>query len=279
VTDSTVPRQTVTPALRKWVTAQAAAGFSISAMSQAMLEAGWDPLLVEQVLSGPATLPPPLAVPWPSDKDMGSGSGLSAGDRSVKVLMAMQKPPLLLLESFLSEGECRALIAAAKPRMARSLTVAVDTGGEEENRDRTSEGMFFKRCENALIRRIETRIAALLNWPLENGEGLQVLRYGPGTEYKPHYDYFDPTEAGTPSVLSRGGQRVATLIMYLNEPEAGGATVFPEAHVEVLPVRGNAVFFNYCRPHPVSATLHGGAVVTAGEKWIATKWLREREFV
>jgi prolyl 4-hydroxylase len=139
--------------------------------------------------------------------------------------------------------------------------------------------MFFQRGENELIRRIEARIARLLNWPEENGEGLQVLHYRPGTQYKPHYDYFDPGEPGTPTILKRGGQRVGTLVMYLAEPDKGGGTTFPDVHLEVAPKRGNAVFFSYERPHPSTRTLHGGAPVLAGEKWIATKWLRERRFL
>jgi prolyl 4-hydroxylase len=138
--------------------------------------------------------------------------------------------------------------------------------------------MFFQRGENELVRRIEERIGRLVNWPVENGEGLQILHYTPGTEYKPHYDYFDPVEPGTPTILRRGGQRVATIVMYLSEPEKGGGTVFPDIHMEVSPKRGNAVFFSYDRPHPSTKTLHGGSPVIAGEKWIATKWLRERRF-
>ena len=178
----------------------------------------------------------------------------------------------------LSDAECEALIALAKPRLARSLTVSTKTGGEEVNADRTSNGMFFQRGENELVRTIEARIARLLDWPEENGEGLQVLHYRPGTEYKPHYDYFDPAEPGTPTILKRGGQRVGTVVMYLAEPAKGGGTTFPDVHLEIAPKRGNAVFFSYERPHPSTRTLHGGAPVLAGEKWIATKWLRERRF-
>ena len=162
--------------------------------------------------------------------------------------------------------------------MARSETVITSTGGSEVNAARTSEGMFFERGANPLVRRIEERIAALLNWPLENGEGLQVLHYQPGAEYKPHHDYFDPAHAGTPTILKRGGQRVGSLVMYLNTPEYGGATTFPDVHLEVAPIKGNAVFFSYNRPHPITRTLHGGAPVVAGEKWVATKWLREGRF-
>jgi prolyl 4-hydroxylase len=133
-------------------------------------------------------------------------------------------------------------------------------------------------AKNELVRRIEARIERLFHWPAENGEGVQVLQYRPGAEYKPHYDYFDPAAPGTATILTRGGQRVGTVVMYLNEPEKGGGTTFPDAGLEVYPKRGNALFFSYDKPHPSTKTLHGGAPVVAGEKWIATKWLREREF-
>jgi prolyl 4-hydroxylase len=190
----------------------------------------------------------------------------------------MYNPRVVVFGGLLSDEECDALIEMARPRLARSLTVETRTGGEEINADRTSNGMFFQRGENELVRRIEARIARLVNWPEENGEGLQVLCFRPGSEYKPHFDYFDPNEPGTPTILKRGGQRVGTVVMYLAEPEKGGGTTFPAVHLEVAPKRGNAVFFSYERPHPSTRTLHGGAPVLEGEKWIATKWLRERRF-
>jgi len=185
---------------------------------------------------------------------------------------------VVVFGNLLSAEECEGLIAAARVRLARSLTVETRTGGEVLNVDRTSDGMFFERGENEIVARVEQRIAALLRWPLEFGEGLQILRYAPGAQYRPHYDYFDPNEPGTPTILKRGGQRVATLVMYLQEPEGGGATTFPDVGLEVAPARGCGVFFSYDRPDPVTRTLHGGAPVLAGEKWVATKWLREREF-
>jgi prolyl 4-hydroxylase len=71
---------------------------------------------------------------------------------------------------------------------------------------------------------------------------------------------------------------VGTVVMYLNTPEQGGGTTFPELGLEVAPIKGNALFFSYDRPHPSTRTLHGGAPVLAGEKWVATKWMRERQF-
>jgi prolyl 4-hydroxylase len=211
----------------------------------------------------------------------GIGAGtpaIHAGDRDVRVVMAMTVPRVIVFAELLSADECAELIALARSRLARSETVETATGASAVNPARTSDGMFFEPGEFAVCARLEKRIAALLGWPLENGEGLQVLRYGPGTEYLPHYDYFDPDEAGTPAILQRGGQRVGSIVCYLNTPEAGGATVFPDVGLEVAPVRGNAVFFSYDRPHPATRTLHGGAPVDAGEKWVATKWLREGRF-
>ena len=285
---STTSTQKVTPQLRQWMMEQAQAGHGAEAVLKAMLAAGWQEDVaveaMEATLRGHLEeqavqqgLPPALPVPEP-DLDE-SPLYLDAGDRRVHVVQAMAMPRIVVFGRLLSDVECEELIALAKPRLARSLTVATQTGGEEVNQDRTSNGMFFQRGENELVRRIEARVARLVNWPAEHGEGLQILQYGPGAEYKPHYDYFDPDQPGTPTILKRGGQRVGTLIMYLGEPDKGGGTVFPDVHLEVAPKRGNAVFFSYARPHPSTKTLHGGTPVLAGEKWIATKWLRERPFV
>jgi prolyl 4-hydroxylase len=266
---------------------QAQAGHGAESVLKAMLASGWTEDVaveaMESTLRGHLETQAqaqglPAAVPVPEPRLDESPLYLDAGDRQVAVLQSMYNPRVVVFGGLLSDEECDQLIELAKPRLARSLTVATKTGGEEVNADRTSNGMFFQRGENELVRRIEQRIARLVNWPEENGEGLQILHYSPGAEYKPHYDYFDPREPGTPTILRRGGQRVATIVMYLAEPEKGGGTVFPDVHLEVAPKRGNAVFFSYERAHPSTRTLHGGSPVLAGEKWIATKWLRERRF-
>ena len=290
-----VQAQQITADLRRWIVEQAQAGHGADAVLKSMVASGWNEdvaveamestlrdhlahqaqqaQLVQPVQDG---LPP--AVPVPEPALAGSPLYLDGGDRRVCVLQSMVNPRVVVFGDLLSDEECEGLIALARPRLARSLTVETKTGGEEVNDDRTSSGMFFQRGDNALVQRIEARIARLLDWPEENGEGLQVLHYRPGAEYKPHYDYFDPAEPGTAAIVRRGGQRVGTLIMYLAEPEQGGGTVFPDVNLEVAPKRGHGVFFSYERPHPTTRTLHGGAPVLAGEKWIATKWLREARF-
>jgi prolyl 4-hydroxylase len=280
--------QPVTPELRAWIIDQATTGHPPDAVLQSMLDSGWNRdsavSALEEVLGGyleskarQASLP--SAVPVPEPLPHGTCSTLWAADREVRVLASLRAPRVVVFGGLLADEECETLIGLARARLARSETVQTETGSSEVNAARTSDGMFFERGEQELIARIEARFAALLGWPIENGEGLQVLRYRPGAEYKPHYDYFDPAHSGTPSILKRGGQRVASLVCYLNTPAQGGATTFPDVEFEVAPVRGNAVFFSYERPHPATLTLHGGAPVIEGEKWVATKWLREGEFI
>ena len=270
--------QPVTPELRRWIVAQAAAGHTPEAVLAAMKTSGWDEHValaaLETTMKDRLTLvankvePPPK--PLPGQKITAATPHIRAGDRDVAVLMAMTQPRVVVFGSLLSDDECAEIIALAETRLSRSETVETKTGASEVNDARTSEGMFFLPAEFPVCARLEERIAALLDWPLENGEGLQILRYRPGAEYKPHYDYFDPAEPGTPTILKRGGQRVGSLVCYLNAPEKGGATVFPEAGLDVAPIRGNAVFFSYDRPSPTTQSLHGGAPVEAGEIWVAT---------
>jgi prolyl 4-hydroxylase len=279
--------QHITPELREWIVDQAQAGCAMQDVLQGMIRAGWQEDVALSAMEATLrshlqaqdneALPPASDVPW---IDLaGSPLWLDAGDRQVQVVMSMQLPRVVVLAGLLSDEECDALIDLAAPSLRRSRTVQTNTGGDEINESRTSEGMFFVRGQTDLVARIEARIARLIHWPVECGEGMQVLHYGAAAEYKPHYDYFDPSEPGTPTILKRGGQRVGTVVMYLNDPIRGGATTFPDVQLEVAPRKGSAVFFSYDRPHPCTRSLHGGAPLIEGEKWVATKWLRQGEFV
>lgn len=270
--------------IERWIIEQARAGLTGEHILQTMALAGWNTAAALDILK--ATLDVHLGSvdsrhlwPMPEPHLTGTPQVLNLGDRIVPVLMTMMRPRVVVLGDFLSDEECDALITIATPRMGRSLTVDSATGSVATHKARTSAGMFFRQGETDLLQRIEARIAALVNWPVDRGEGLQVLLYPAGAEYKPHYDYFDPNAPGTASTLLRGGQRVGTVVMYLNDPLAGGGTSFPDVGLVVAPKRGNAVFFSYPTPSPCTMTLHGGAPVLAGEKWVATKWLRQRVYV
>jgi prolyl 4-hydroxylase len=271
--------------LRRWLQISIEAGHDREVLQKALLEAGYDGDFARQAVEAAlARLRPAAARRAPSpvfvEPFAADGNTVATGDRTVEIVMSMDAPRIVLFGNLLSSEECGQMIDASRRRLHRSTVVNAATGAYDVHADRTSNGTHFELGENSLVARIEQRISELTGCPVENGEPLQVLHYTTGAEYKPHYDYFDPAQPGGGRVMSTGGQRIATLIMYLNDVEAGGSTVFPALGLDVLPRRGAAVYFAYTSAsgETDSRTLHGGSPVLAGEKWIATKWLRQRRY-
>lgn len=194
-----------------------------------------------------------------------------------------ESPRIMIVHNFLSSFECDYLIAIARPHLQPALVVDEEGQGGSQKTDpgRTSLGMFLDyRFADPFVAAIEKRLSDLTHFPRENGEPIQILFYGLGGEYRPHYDAFNPDTTGGAEFLKWGGQRIASVIMYLNTPEEGGATIFPLADKSVKAEKGKAVFFYNCLPSGEidNLSFHGGAPVLKGEKWIATRWLRERKF-
>ncbi|RDS80107.1 2-oxoglutarate-dependent dioxygenase [Dyella monticola] len=272
----------IRPELREWILSTTRAGHSVEAVLKLMQETGYDPRqsrsIVATVLNMPISALDPNTLPT---KTPGRRTRhpeppqMEIDGHTVHIGLSMESPALRVLNDFLSADECIALIEQATPRLQRAKTV--DSSGKQQiDARRTSEGMFFTTGETPLIKRIEQRIASMLSIPVDHGEGLQVLHYLPGQQYEPHYDWFNPEQPGFAAITAQGGQRIASLVMYLNTPDAGGGTAFPEVGVTVTARRGAAVYFAYDTGD--EASLHAGLPVQKGEKWIATKWLRERPF-
>lgn len=277
--------------LQKWLKTSIEQGHGRDALVQSMRAAGYQPNFAREAVELALARFAPAgaegaaaqAVPAPLDTTSilaQSPNAIETSDRKVDILFALNAPRIVLFGGLLSDEECAELIAQSRRKLTRSSVVNAETGTYDVHPDRTSSGTHFERGENELILRIERRIAELVGCPVERGEPIQILHYTPGAEYKPHFDFFDPAYPGNEKVLAMGGQRVATLVMYLNDVIAGGSTVFPEVGLDVLPRKGNAVYFAYTTEDGQldRRTLHGGSPVAEGEKWIATKWLRQRDY-
>ncbi len=212
-----------------------------------------------------------VALPEPDVRD----NQVLVEGRPCAVVLDVASPRIVLVNDFLSEAECDAFAADAATRLKRS-TVVSDDGPEIEVDKRTSSGTFYHRGSTREVEVIEARLAAFARWPADRGEGLQIIYYGPGGEYRPHYDWFDPNTKGGQIHLQRGGQRVATQIMYLSDVAAGGATTFPKLGLTIRPRKGSMLFFTNILGDGSTdqMALHGGAPVVRGTKMIATKWLR-----
>lgn len=211
-----------------------------------------------------------------------------------KVEQVSWKPRAFLYHNFLSDEECEHLKALGAPHLAKSTVVDNESGQSVDSDVRTSSGMFLNKHHDEVVARIEKRISHITMIPEENGEGIQILKYIDGQKYEPHTDYFH--DAFNKRKES-GGQRVATVLMYLATPEEGGETVFP--HVDdsvkvtgdnwsecarkglaVKAVKGNALLFYSLRPNGDEdvASTHGSCPTTKGEKWSATKWIHVGAF-
>ena len=190
-------------------------------------------------------------------------------DREIDIVTRFEEPLIVVLGNVLSNEECDELIRLSKDKMKRSKIGTT----REVNELRTSSSMFLEESENEIVAGIEKRISSIMNIPIEHGEGIQILQYTPGQEYKAHHDFFSS------SSKVANNNRISTLIMYLNDVEEGGETYFPKLNLSVSPQKGMAVYFEYfyTDQHLNDLTLHGGAPVINGEKWIATQWMRKQK--
>lgn len=199
---------------------------------------------------------------------------IHTSDQTVYIRSKIVKPVIIQMENVLTDEECDLLIEWAGERLQPSTVIDANSGAEKAAAGRTSKGMYFNLRENQVISRIEKRIAEITSYPVENGEGLQVLKYKVGEEYKAHFDFFPEKKVNQ----TKGGQRVATMLLYLNNVESGGETIFPKTNLTVVPKKGSAVFFHYGNSlgEVDRMSLHSSIPVKAGEKWVATKWIRQK---
>jgi len=255
-------------------TAPELAAAMVEAVSSAILHGAPLPGTIIEIGGAPISYTPePLRIP--------NQATIQLGDRKVHVIARLHRPAAVLLDHFLDKDECEALIELAKPRLQHSTVVDPVTGNNIVAGHRSSDGMFFQLGETPLLERIEARIALLTGLPVEHGEGLQMLHYEIGAESTPHVDYLMTRNPTNLESIARSGQRIGTFLMYLNDVEAGGETAFPQIGWSVTPRRGQALYFeygnrqDYCDP----SSLHASLPVRAGNKWLASKWIRSRRFV
>jgi prolyl 4-hydroxylase len=275
------------PEWRRWIDENLLRGCTDSSMVEQMVHSHIDAATAKQWLNSVrkayALIPAGAPLVLPDDESPrfpSTGNVIQTPDRTVRVTLRMQRPVLAVLDDMLSADECDELVRMARLKLQPSTIVDPSTGHHAVIDARSSRGTFFSINENNFIEKLDTRIASLMHMPVENGEGLQILNYQVGAEYQAHFDYFPPADPGSAVHLQKGGQRVSTLVIYLNDVDQAGETTFPAVGLSVVPKKGSAVYFEYCNSafQMDPMTLHAGAPVAAGEKWIATKWMRQNRY-
>lgn len=216
------------------------------------------------------------------------------GDGSVHVIpfqVLSWKPRALYFPGFATAEQCQSIIKMAKSNLKPS-TLALRKGETDESTKgtRTSSGTFISASEDktGILDAIEKKIASATMLPKTHGEAFNILRYNIGQKYDSHYDAFNPAEYGP-----QKSQRIASFLLYLSDVEEGGETMFPFENgakismgfdyrkctgLKVKPRKGDGLLFYSVFPNGTidQLSLHGSCPVIEGEKWVATKWIRDQ---
>ena len=188
-------------------------------------------------------------------------------------------PSIEHITAVLDPIECSHIAALSMPHLKPSRVISDERSGAA-SAGRSSEGMnFHPGLRDVVVTTVIRRLCDIAGCKFANTEALTALMYIPGAQYRVHPDYFPlDTEAGKQQ-LKNGGQRIKTIVCYLNEVAGGGETEFPDLGIRVKPVPGSVVYFENAdeQGQPYPASRHAGLPVTAGMKWISTLWIRQSE--
>ncbi|XP_032232329.2 prolyl 4-hydroxylase subunit alpha-1 isoform X2 [Nematostella vectensis] len=185
------------------------------------------------------------------------------------------KPEVLIFRNFITDSEIKRIKELATPRLKRATVKDPVTGELIFANYRISKSGWLRDEEDELVKRISYRVQAYSGLNMTTSEDLQVVNYGIGGHYEPHYDF---ARDGEDKFTSLGtGNRIATFLSYLSDVEAGGGTVFTRVGATVWPQKGDAAFwYNLKRSGDGdSSTRHAACPVLVGSKWVANKWIHE----
>ena len=181
-----------------------------------------------------------------------------------------------ILHNFITPDKCKKIITYSENKLFDSEVI----GGKYKN-IRNSQQCWISK-NNILVKSMFERISTSFNIPFQNAEDLQVVRYLPNQYYNEHHDACCDNNDKCTEFVRRGGQRLLTVLIYLNNDFTDGNTYFKNLDFKVKPLTGDAIAFfplaqgtNKC--HPLA--LHAGMPVTKGIKWVANLWFREHEFI
>lgn len=201
-------------------------------------------------------------------------------DRPHEPQWRFQSPAVGVIEGFIPPAFCQWIIQRARPRLQSARVKDAVAGGAREVDYRSNSGAGFGLLDTDLVlQMVNARVADAIRIPLLHQEPTNVLHYKVGEEYRHHCDFITPSERHAEE-LRIAGQRVATVLIYLNDDFDGGETEFPELDWRFKGKPGDALVFWNLSPdgQPDRRTLHAGLPPTRGEKWLYSKWVRANPY-
>ena len=223
----------------------------------------------------PTSDAPPTRIDWTKIKRVARRPDLPEG----AVDVVRETPLIRMRHGVLSRDLCDYLICIAGPYLTRARVNDPERGAELVNETRTNTFANFWLLEGDVVTdSVDRMLARLVGAEPATGEPLSVLHYAPGEQFAPHFDYFDPAAPVHAAEIATGGQRILTCLVYLNAGYEGGATAFIDIGLGIRGERGAALFWRNAGADgaPDRMTRHAGLPPTSGEKWILSKWFRDR---
>ncbi|KAL6738222.1 hypothetical protein Aduo_011792 [Ancylostoma duodenale] len=193
----------------------------------------------------------------------------------IKVEILRLDPLAVLFKEVMSDEEMEVIKATATPKLKRATVQNAVTGELEAASYRISKSAWLKEEEHPVVARINRRVEDMTNLNQKTSEDLQIANYGIGGHYAPH---FDMSTRGEKEPYRVNGNRIATVLFYMTQPERGGATVFNHLGTAVFPTKHDALFwYNLMRSGEGDLrTRHAACPVLLGVKWVSNKWIHER---
>lgn len=192
----------------------------------------------------------------------------------------MENNPLELnvFNDFLQPHECLYFINQKLSELHPSTVCDNKDGSSVLDSCRTSSGSFFNNPHDPIYSYLISKIAVFTRINSSRFEHVQILRYEPKQEYKPHHDFFQPNQV---KQLQRGGQRIRTVLIYLSDVDLGGETYFPHLSLVIKPRMGRMVTWRNTDENinPFDISLHAGLPVLQGVKFVLTCWIREGDYL
>uniref|UniRef100_A0AC34GPH6 Procollagen-proline 4-dioxygenase n=1 Tax=Panagrolaimus sp. ES5 TaxID=591445 RepID=A0AC34GPH6_9BILA len=193
-----------------------------------------------------------------------------------KIEILRFNPLAVLFKSVISDEEVETIQGLARPKLARATVQNSQTGQLETASYRISKSAWLKATEDEVVERVNKRLEQMTNLEMETAEELQIANYGIGGHYDPHFDFARKEETKAFSDLGTGN-RIATVLFYMTQPEMGGGTVFTELKTTVMPSKNDALFWYnlYRSGEGDMRTRHAACPVLLGVKWVSNKWIHE----
>lgn len=184
-------------------------------------------------------------------------------------------PNIYVYYDIMTDNEIEFIKTSAKPRFQRATVHNPETGELVPANYRISKSAWLTDMESSVVASVSQRVIDMTGLSMDSAEQLQVVNYGIGGHYEPHFDFARREEKHAFKTLE--GNRIATVLFYMSDVAQGGATVFTELGLTVFPVKGTAVFWMNLHPSGEGdfATRHAACPVLRGSKWVSNKWMHQ----